>query len=127
MDESQCCETCIQEISIFCSKTVNSNISSDHSRSIDPNLTKSSCQLNNFSEQDTNDNENLPNRKYRDISYFSNLHQKLKLKCFSIFHLNINLLLKSFEDFNDLINDLKLDFDILSISESRVFEYNDKI
>ena len=64
----------IQEISAFCSKKVNSNISSDHSRSIDPNLKNV-----NLSEEDSNLNSNL-NCKYRDLSCFSNLGQKLKLK-----------------------------------------------
>ena len=47
---------------------------------------------------------------------------KLKLKCLSFYHLNINSLSKNFDDFNHLINDLNLDFDILSISESRILK-----
>ena len=66
------------------------------------------------------DNENLPKCKYRDASYFSNLDVELKSKCLSFFHLNINSLSKNFDNFNHLINELKLEFDILSISESRV-------
>ena len=72
--------------------------------------------------QDTNDDENLLKWKYRDVSYFANLDQKLKVKCFSFFHLNINSLLKNFKDFNDLINDLNLDFNCLGISESRILK-----
>ena len=47
---------------------------------------------------------------------------KLKLKCVSLFHLNINSLSKNFNGFNHLINDLNLDFDILGISESRILK-----
>ena len=37
-------------------------------------------------------------------------------------HLNTNSLSKFFDDFNKLINDLKLDFDILGISESKILK-----
>ena len=87
---------------------------------MDPNLKNLLCQLNNLFEKENIDNENLPNCKYRDISYFSNLDVELKSKCLSFFHLNINSLPKSFDNFNHLINELKLEFDILGISESRV-------
>ena len=78
--------------------------------------------MNNFSEKENDDNENLPNCKYRDISYFSNLNVEFKSKCLSFFHLNINSLSKNFDDFNHLINKLKLQFDILGISESRILK-----
>ena len=84
------------------------------------NLKNLLCQLNNIFEKENNDNENLPNCKYRDISYFSNLDVELKSKCLSFFHLNINSLSKNFDNFNHLINKLKLEFDILGISESRI-------
>ena len=121
-DESWYCKACIQDILPFCSKKVNSNTSSDHLRSIDPNLKKILCQLNNLSEQDTNNNENLPNCKHRDVSYFSDLDQKHKLKDLSYFHLNINSLSKKFDDFNHFINYLNLNFDFLGISESRILK-----
>ena len=47
---------------------------------------------------------------------------ELKSKCLSFFHLNINLLSKNFDNFNHLINELKLQFDILGISESRILK-----
>ena len=78
--------------------------------------------MNNLSEKENNDNENLPNCKYRDISYFSNLDGELKSKCLSFLHLNINSLPKNFDNFNHLINKLKLEFDILCISESRILK-----
>ena len=89
---------------------------------INPSLKFFLCQLNNPSEKENNDNENLPNCKYRDISYFANLDVELKLKCLSFFHLNVNSLSKNFDNFNHLINELKLEFDILGISESRILK-----
>ena len=79
-------------------------------------------QLNNLSEKENIDNGNLANLNYRDISYFSNLDVELKSKCLSFFHLNINSLSKNFDNFNHLINKLKLEFDILGISESRILK-----
>ena len=70
--------------------------------------------MNNLSEKEDDDNENLLNTvncKYRDISYFSNFDVELKSK---------NSLSKNFDNFNHLTNELKLKFDILGISESRI-------
>ena len=78
--------------------------------------------MNNLSENENIDNENLSDCKYRDISYFSDLDVKLKSKCLLFFHLNINSLSKNFDNFNHLINELKLEFDILGISESRILK-----
>ena len=47
---------------------------------------------------------------------------ELKSKCLSFFHLNIHSLSKSFDNFNHLINELKLKFDILGTSESRILK-----
>ena len=121
-DETWYCKTCIQEILPFCNKKINQNIINLGNAGIDPNLKNLLCQLNNLSEKENIDNENLPNCKYRDISYFSNLDVELKSKCLSFFHLNINSLSKNFDNFNHLINKLKLEFDILGISESRILK-----
>ena len=76
--------------------------------------------IKNLSDTGTNDNENLPNFKYRDVSYFSNLDHKLKLKCISFLHLSFDSLSKYFDNFNHLINDLNLNIDLLDIFESRI-------
>ena len=78
--------------------------------------------MSNLHEIENIDNENLPNCKYRDISYFSNLDVELKSKCLSFFHLNINSLSKNFDYFKHLINKLKLEFNILGISEPRILK-----
>ena len=123
-DETWYCKTCIYEILPFCSKKINPNKINLGNVCIDPNLklNKSESQLNNLSEKENNDNENLSNCKYRDISYFSNLDVELKLECVSFFRLNINSLSKNFDSFNHMINELKLEFDILGISESRILK-----
>ena len=47
---------------------------------------------------------------------------KLKLKYLSLFHLNKISSSKNFDDFNHLINDLNLDFNILVISGSIILK-----
>ena len=118
-DETSYCKTCIHEILPFCNKKINPNKINLGNAGIDLNLKNLLCQLNDLSEKENNDNENLPNCKYRDVGYFSNLYVELKSKCLSFFHLNINSLSKNFDNFNHLINESKLDFDIFGISESK--------
>ena len=50
-----------------------------------------------FSDKKTNDNEKISNCKYRDKSYFSTRHVKLKPKCLSFFQLNVNSHPKDFD------------------------------
>ena len=120
--ETWYCKICIQEILPFCNKKINPNKINLCNAGIDPNLKIFLCQLNKLSEKESNDNENLPNCKYRDISHFSNLDVALKSKCLSFFHLNINSLSKISDNFNHFINQLKLEFDILGISKSRILK-----
>ena len=67
--------------------------------------------MNNLSEKENIDNEN-----------FSNLDVELQSKCLSFFHFNINSFSKNVDnfDFDHLINELRLEFDILGILESRI-------
>ena len=80
------------------------------------------CQLNNLSEKENHGNENLPNCKYRDISYFSNLDVGLNSKCLSLFYVNVNSLSENFDNFNHLINKLKSEFDNLGISDLKIWK-----
>ena len=121
-DKAWCCKFCIQKILPFCNKKINSNKINLGNAGIEPNLKNLLCQLNSVSEKKNIDNEKLPNCKYRSISYFSSFDVELKSKCLSFFHLNINSLSKNFDNFNHLINELKLEFDILGISESRTLK-----
>ena len=120
-DKTWCCKTCIQEILPFWNKKINPNNINLGSVGIGPNLKNLLCQLNTLSEKEKIDNENLANCKYRDINYFCSLDVKLKSKYLSFFHLKINSLSKNLDNFNHDINKSKLEFDILSISESFQF------
>ena len=63
---------------------------------------------------------NLPNCNYRDTDYFKNLTKDFKRKALSFFHMNVCSLTKYFDDLNILLGDLNVSFDILSITETRI-------
>ena len=63
---------------------------------------------------------NLPNCNYRDTDYFKNLTKDFKRKALSFFHMNVCSLTKYFDDFNILLSDLNVSFDILAITETRI-------
>ena len=62
-------KACIQEVLQFCSDKVNPDNFNSEDPSIDSNLKNLLCQLNNLSEKENNDNVNIPDCKYRDVSY----------------------------------------------------------
>ena len=70
-------------------------------------------QLNNFTDDEKENELNLPNCKYRDTDYFKNLTKDFKRKALSFFHMNVCSLTKYFDDFN-------IGFDILAITETRI-------
>ena len=74
-------------------------------------------QLNNFINFKENELK-LQNCKYREIDYFQKLSRNFKRKTLSFFHMNVSSLTKNFDDFNVLLNDLNVNFDILAITES---------
>ena len=75
-------------------------------------------QLNNFTDGVKENEFKLPNCKYRDIDYFQKLSRDFKRKILSFFRMNVSSLTKNFDDFNILLNDLNVNFDILAITES---------
>ena len=77
-------------------------------------------QLNNFTGNEKENELNLPNCKYRDTDYFKNLTKDFKRKALSFFHMNVCSLTKYFDDFNILLSDLNVSFDILAITETRI-------
>ena len=77
-------------------------------------------QLNNFTGDEKENELNLPNCKYRDTDYFKNLTKDFKRKALSFFHMNVCSLAKNFDDFNILLSDLNVTFDILEITETRI-------
>ena len=66
-------------------------------------------QLNNFTDDE----------KEKEF-YFQKLFRNFKRKTWSFFHMNLSSLTKSFDDFNILLNDLNVNFDILAITESHI-------
>ena len=65
-------------------------------------------QLNNYTDDEKENELNLPNCKYRDTDYFKNLTKDFKRKALSFFHMNIFSLTKSFDDFNILLSELNV-------------------
>ena len=84
-------------------------------------LNKPTGALVNLMNQKTKNNElNLPNCKYWNIDYFKNLTKGFKKKALSFFHINVCSLTKNIDDFNILLSELNVSFDILAITESRI-------
>ena len=77
-------------------------------------------KLNNFTDDEKENKLNLPNCKYRDTEYFKNLTKDFKRKALSFSHMNVCSLTKNFDDFNILLSELNVSFDILAITESRI-------
>ena len=76
-------------------------------------------QLNNFTDEEKENELNLPNCKYRELDYFKNLTKDFKRNTLSFFHMNVCSLTQNFDDFNILLSELNVGFDILAITESR--------
>ena len=77
-------------------------------------------KLNNFTDDEKKNNLKLPNCKYREIDYFQKLSKNFKRKTLSFFRMNVCSLTKNFDDFDILLNDLNVNFDVLAITESRI-------
>ena len=77
-------------------------------------------QLDNFPDDEKENELNLPNCKYKDTDYFKNLNKDFKKKALSFFHINVCSLTKNFDDYNILLSDLNVSFDILAITETRI-------
>ena len=77
-------------------------------------------QLINFTDDEKENELNLPNCKYRYPHYFKSLTKDFKRKALSFFHMNVCSLTKNFGDFNILLSELTVSFDILASTESRI-------
>ena len=71
---------------------------------------------------DNSEDENLPNCKFQDISYYTNITKGMKAKALSLLHLNAGSLPKQFDNFKYLINQLQIEFDFIGIAESRLIK-----
>ena len=77
-------------------------------------------QLNNFTDDEKQNELKLPNCNYGEIDYFQKLSKNFKRKTLSFFHMNVCPLTKNFVNFNILLNDLNINFDILAVNEPRI-------
>ena len=90
---------------------------------INTNLLNLLSQINNLTDNDNSEDDNLPNCKYQDISYFTNhIIKVMKSKDLSLFHLNVGSLPKKFNKFKYLINQLQIEFDFIDITESKLIK-----
>ena len=77
-------------------------------------------QLNSLTDYEKENELNLPNWKYRDTEYFKTLIKDFKRKALSFFHINVCSLPKNFDDFNMLLSELNVSFDILATTETKL-------
>ena len=73
-------------------------------------------KFNNLTDDGKKNESNLPNCKYRDTDHFKNLTKDFKRKAL-FFHMNVCSLA---DDFNILLSELNVSFDILAITETRI-------
>ena len=106
---------CTPEILPFCQ--INEKMYIPKGNSNKPTLLMN--QLNNFTDEEKENELNLPNCKYRELDYFKNLTKDFKRNTLSFFHMNVCSLTQNFDDFNILLSELNVGFDILAITESR--------
>ena len=77
-------------------------------------------QFNSFSSDINNTPENVINSNYYDIDQLQTLKEFTDKRSFSLFHLNTSSLTKNIDDFEQLIQSTKSDFDIIAVSQSRI-------
>ena len=73
-------------------------------------------QLNNFTDERKDLDQNLPYSKHRDLGYFQNFSEKFKSKSLFLLHLNICSLTEKFDEFYILLKGI----DIIPSTESRI-------
>ena len=90
------------------------------------NQHKAICAICGREKKETDDEKenelNLPNCKYRGTDYFKNLTKYFKRKALSFFHIIFRSITKNFDNFNLLLSELNVGFDILAIKKSRIKE-----
>ena len=115
MNENWYCILCTPEILPFCQ--INETMYIPKGNSNKPTLLMN--QLNNFTDEEKENELNLPNCKYRELDYFKNLTKDFKRNTLSFFHMNVCSLTQNFDDYNILLSELNVGFDILAITKSR--------
>ena len=106
--------------------SVKYSVDDDDSRLIlqpSQNLSSLYNDFNNLSHTVNENSENLINCKYFDIADINNL-EIINNSSLSLFHLNIASLPKHIHCLEELLASMKIDFDIIAISESRINKNN---
>ena len=119
------CKLCIKEVLPFCSKQTSIDENNSRSSNIDTNFLNLISQINSLTDNDNSEDGNLPNYKYRDISYFTNhITKDMKSKALSLFNLIVGSLTKQFDNFKYLINELQIGFKCITESRLMKGSYN---
>ena len=80
--------------------------------------------LNNLTDESSNDDTNSLILDLGDPEYFCNFQGNIKSKSLSIFHQNVCSLSKTFDQLHALLTELDIDFDFIGITESRISKTN---
>ena len=83
------------------------------------NLSSLYNEFNSMSSDLNNNPDNVINCQYYDVQELQNLNLNSE-KSLSLFHINISSLSKHQDDLEHLLNSLKIDFDVIAISETRI-------
>ena len=119
-NENWYCIICTPKILPFCQINEKMSIPKGNLNKPTDALVNLMNQLNNLTDDEKENEMNLPNCKYRDTDYFKNLTKDFKRKALSFFHMNVCSLTKNFDDFHILPSNLNVNFDILAITETRI-------
>ena len=119
-NENWYCMICIPKILPFCQINEKMSIPNENLNKSTDALANLMNQLNNFTDDEKENEMKLPNCKYRDTDYFKNLTKDFKRKALSFFHMNVCSLTKNFDDFQILLSDLNVNFDIRANTETRI-------
>ena len=117
-NENWYCILCTSEILPFCQINEKMSIPKGHLNKPTGALVNIMNHLNNFTDDEKENELNLSNCKYRETNCFKHLAKGFKRKALSFFHTDVCLLTKKFDDFNILLSELNVSFDILAITES---------
>ena len=81
-------------------------------------------EFNSFFFDINNTPENVNNSNFYDIDQLQTLQEFTNISSLSLFNLNTSSLSKNIDDFEHLIQSTKTDFDIITVSESRIAKNN---
>ena len=84
------------------------------------NLSHLFNEFNSFSSDINNTPKNVINSNYYDIDQLQTLKEFTDKSSLSLFHLSTSSLSQNIDDFEHLIQSIKIDFDIIAVSESRI-------